>query len=67
MTTSSILTLSSKIQPWQIFPAGRVFLSVIFNAISKLFSPEILITPTPPVPSGVEIAAIVSNSCKIFI
>ena len=34
---------------------------------SKAFSPEILITPTPPIPRGVATAAIVSNSSKIFI
>ena len=34
----------------------------LLSAISKLLSPEMRITPTPPVPSGVEIAAIVSNS-----
>ena len=38
----------------------------IFSAISKALSPDILITPTPPVPSGVDIAVIVSNSSIIF-
>ena len=33
-----------------------------FSEFGKLLSPEILITPTPPVPIGVAIAAIVSNS-----
>jgi hypothetical protein len=33
-----------------------------FSAISKAFSPEIRMTATPPLPCGVDIAAIVSEN-----